>query len=101
MSRRPGEGTPKRARPDSPADGFRTPEKRAVAWRGTDPAGLHPRDWDSQQLCQYLRGKGFAQELLSRFTGERGGAEGLRAPLEGDQEISPLAQWGFIPGRVP
>ncbi|XP_066482235.1 deoxynucleoside triphosphate triphosphohydrolase SAMHD1 isoform X1 [Tiliqua scincoides] len=68
MSNRPREGTPKRARPGSPAPGFCTPEKRAVAWQEADPGGLHPRGWDTERLCAYLRGQGFEQpQLLSSF----------------------------------
>ncbi|XP_061487685.1 deoxynucleoside triphosphate triphosphohydrolase SAMHD1 isoform X2 [Rhineura floridana] len=62
------EGAPKRARPTSPADGLQTPEKRACAWHAADPGGLHPRHWDTEQLCDFLWRSGFEDPaLLSCF----------------------------------
>lgn len=74
------EGTPKRARPNSLVDGYCTPEKRAVAWQAADPGGLHPRCWDAEQLCDFLRRSGFEEpELLRRFRGEREKGMGVGA----------------------
>ncbi|XP_063000921.1 deoxynucleoside triphosphate triphosphohydrolase SAMHD1 [Elgaria multicarinata webbii] len=60
------EGTPKRARPTSPVDGFRTPEKRVSAWQAAEPGGLQPRHWDTEQLCIFLQRRGFAEPALLR-----------------------------------
>uniref|UniRef100_A0A8D2Q4G2 Uncharacterized protein n=1 Tax=Varanus komodoensis TaxID=61221 RepID=A0A8D2Q4G2_VARKO len=63
------ERTPKRARPASPADAFRTPEKPVSAGQA---GGLQPRLWDVEQLCTFLWRSGFQDpELLSCFRGER------------------------------
>ncbi|XP_060087008.1 deoxynucleoside triphosphate triphosphohydrolase SAMHD1 [Heteronotia binoei] len=53
------DGISKRARPDSPADGFHTPEKRVSAWQDADPDRLHPRFWGTEQLCCFLCRQGF------------------------------------------
>ncbi|XP_054835873.1 deoxynucleoside triphosphate triphosphohydrolase SAMHD1 [Eublepharis macularius] len=58
----------KRARTDSPADGFRTPEKGVSEWQGADPGHLHLRHWDAEQLCDFVRRRGFEEpEVLSLF----------------------------------
>ncbi|XP_063153319.1 deoxynucleoside triphosphate triphosphohydrolase SAMHD1 [Candoia aspera] len=53
------------ARPTSPADGFSTPEKRGFTAAGlADLIGLHPRLWDTEQLCAFLQRQGFQDEEL-------------------------------------
>ncbi|KAJ7331888.1 hypothetical protein JRQ81_014068 [Phrynocephalus forsythii] len=60
-NRQKKEATLKRARPASPAEGLHTPEKRGAADAG---GHLHPRDWDTDQLCDFLFGKGFTDLAL-------------------------------------
>nr|XP_056723452.1 deoxynucleoside triphosphate triphosphohydrolase SAMHD1 [Euleptes europaea] len=60
------EGPSKRPRPDSPADGFHTPEKQVSAWRDADPDHVHPRSWGTEQLCTFLRRNGFEDPELLR-----------------------------------
>ncbi|XP_020638071.2 deoxynucleoside triphosphate triphosphohydrolase SAMHD1 [Pogona vitticeps] len=66
MWNRKGEAALKRARPASPAEGLHTPEKRGVLGPVADPGGLHPREWDTDQLCDFLRSKGFNDPALLR-----------------------------------
>ncbi|XP_042319026.1 deoxynucleoside triphosphate triphosphohydrolase SAMHD1 [Sceloporus undulatus] len=75
MSNRSREAAPKRACPTSPADdhGLHTPEKRsttpfAEARAAPGPSGglLHPREWDTERLCAFLRGRGFGDAALLR-----------------------------------
>lgn len=79
------ERTPKRARPTSPAASLEeTPEKSAGVWQaggGLDAAGLHPRQWTTEQLCDFLRCSGFAgsEELELLLTRLRGREEGKAA----------------------
>lgn len=66
------EGPSKRARPDSPANVFSTPEKRVSLLQDADPDHLHPRHWGTNQLCCFLSRNGFEDpELLCCIKGER------------------------------
>ncbi|XP_053249861.1 deoxynucleoside triphosphate triphosphohydrolase SAMHD1 isoform X1 [Podarcis raffonei] len=72
MSSGNGEGAFKRPRPASPGDGFHTPEKRVSVCRAPDPCRSHPRDWDIEQVCEFLRSSGFEDpELLRCFRGKK------------------------------
>uniref|UniRef100_A0A8D0G4C8 Deoxynucleoside triphosphate triphosphohydrolase SAMHD1 n=1 Tax=Sphenodon punctatus TaxID=8508 RepID=A0A8D0G4C8_SPHPU len=65
---RNGEGASKRARPASPADGFRTPEKRVSSLQAPDPSGSRPSHWDTERVCDFLCSNGFSDPgLLSLF----------------------------------
>ncbi|XP_075757596.1 deoxynucleoside triphosphate triphosphohydrolase SAMHD1 isoform X3 [Pelodiscus sinensis] len=60
-------GVAKRARPGSPPDGLRTPEKRAPAWAPPAlPPGPPPRRWDTEQVCDFLCRSGFGEPGLLR-----------------------------------
>ncbi|XP_015280729.1 PREDICTED: deoxynucleoside triphosphate triphosphohydrolase SAMHD1 [Gekko japonicus] len=61
------EGISKRARPDSPAEGFHTPEKKVSAWEDADPDHLHPRHWGTEQLCCFLRRNSFGDPVQRCF----------------------------------
>ncbi|XP_070797748.1 deoxynucleoside triphosphate triphosphohydrolase SAMHD1 [Pituophis catenifer annectens] len=68
MSNGSREGALKRARPTSSPDGFQTPQKRGVT--AADLAGsvsLHPRSWDTEQLCAFLQTQGLEAAELQCF----------------------------------
>nr|XP_060628356.1 deoxynucleoside triphosphate triphosphohydrolase SAMHD1 [Anolis sagrei ordinatus] len=64
------DAAPKRACPSSPSEDqdLRTPEKRVSAVPGRLPSPLRPREWDSAQLCAFLRARGLGDaEQLRRL----------------------------------
>ncbi|KAM6458183.1 deoxynucleoside triphosphate triphosphohydrolase SAMHD1 isoform 1-T1 [Liasis olivaceus] len=72
MSNSNQEGSLKRARPTSPADGFCTPEKRGATAAGSAAdAKFHLRCWSTEQLCAFLRSQGFGAAELHCFRENR------------------------------
>ncbi|XP_032074842.1 deoxynucleoside triphosphate triphosphohydrolase SAMHD1-like [Thamnophis elegans] len=68
MSNGSREGALKRAWPTSSANDFQTPQKRGVAAAASaDSISLHPRSWDTEQLCAFLQEQGLEAEELQRF----------------------------------
>ncbi|XP_058033368.1 deoxynucleoside triphosphate triphosphohydrolase SAMHD1 [Ahaetulla prasina] len=69
MSNGSREGALKRARPTSSPDDFQTPQKRSDigAASAVTSVSLHPRSWDTEQLCAFLQAQGLEAAELQCF----------------------------------